>query len=124
MKKTILAIATIITLTVGNGFAQRNNRHDIPSVNNSRVDNTVEELQINRLDQIVGLTRKQENKIKKIENQYDRLISPNRRYHTYQGAQRLERQKQKEILDVLTPAQRQRLYAFQRTNNKRYNWKG
>lgn len=124
MKKTILAIATIITLTIGNGFAQRYKSYEIPanSVPNSRMDNSYEEFKINRLDKIVGLTRKQENQIKKIENRYDRLVSSNRR-STYQSVQRLEMQKQKEILSVLTPVQRQRLYAFQ-NGNKRNNWRG
>jgi Spy/CpxP family protein refolding chaperone len=127
MRKTILAIATIATLTVGNSFAQHNNRHGIPAVNNSRVDNAFEEFKINKLDEIVNLSRKQENKIKKIENHYDRLTSSNRRYSTYQGVQRLEQAKQKEILAVLTPAQRQRLFAYQhsgRFDNRRYNRRG
>jgi Zn-dependent M32 family carboxypeptidase len=128
MRKTIIAIATIVTLTVGTGFAQRNNRHEVPAVNNSRVDNAFEEFKINKLDEIVNLSRKQENKIKKIENHYDRLTSSNRRYNTYQGVQRLEQEKQKEILAVLTSAQRQRLFAYQqhgsRFDNRRYNRKG
>lgn len=125
MKKTILAIATIITLTVGNGFAQRYKGHTIPApaVSNSRADNFSEEFKINKLDQIVGLTRKQENKIKKIENNYDRLMSSNRKYNTYQGAQRMEQQKQKEILSVLTPVQRERLFAYQHPG-KRNGWRG
>ncbi|MCF2492059.1 hypothetical protein [Dyadobacter chenhuakuii] len=123
MKKTILAIATIITLTIGNSFAQRY-RHEVPAVNNSRGDNALEEYQINKLDQIVKLTRKQENKIKKIENHYDELMS-NRRYSSFQNAKRLEKAKQKDILEVLTPAQRQRLFAYQNSyNNGRYNRRG
>ncbi|TLV01010.1 hypothetical protein [Dyadobacter luticola] len=125
MKKTILAIATIITLTVGNGFAQRYNSHTIPAatVHSSRGDNAYEEFQINKLDQIVGLTRKQENKIKKIENHYDRLAASNRKYSTFQATQRLEQQKQKEIISVLTPVQRQRWFAFQ-NGGKRNGWRG
>jgi Spy/CpxP family protein refolding chaperone len=124
MRKTILAIATIIALTAGNGFAQRYKSHEIPAAasRNSRMDNSYEEYQINKLDKIVGLTRKQENKIKKIENHYDRMMSSNRR-STYQNVQRLELQKQKEILSVLTPVQRQRLYAFQNAG-KRNPWRG
>ncbi|WP_138477498.1 hypothetical protein [Dyadobacter bucti] len=127
MKKTILAIATIVTLTIGNSFAQRSYKHaEIPAVNNSRGDNAYEEFRINKLDQIVKLTRKQENRIKAIENRYDRLTSTNRRYSTYQGIKRLEEQKQKEILSVLTPAQRQRLFAYQNSNrfDNRYNRRG
>ncbi|MCF0061038.1 hypothetical protein MUK70_17520 [Dyadobacter chenwenxiniae] len=123
MKKTILAIATIITLTVGNSFAQRY-RHEAPAINNSRGDNAVEEYNINKLDEIVKLSRKQENKIKKIENHYDQLMS-NRRYSSFQNTQKLERSKQKDILEILTPAQRQRLFAYQNSFNKgRYNRRG
>ena len=123
MRKTILAIATIVTLTVGNGFAQRY-RHEVPAINNSRGDNAVEEYKINRLDEIVKLSRKQENKIKKIENHYDQLMS-SRRYSSFQNTQKLERAKQKDILEVLTPAQRQRLFAYQNNFNKgRYNRRG
>ena len=123
MRKTILAIATIVTLTVGNGFAQRY-RHEVPAIKNSRGDNAVEEYKINKLDEIVKLSRKQENKIKKIENHYDQLMS-NRRYSSFQNTQKLERAKQKDILEVLTPAQRQRLFAYQNNFNKgRYNRRG
>ena len=123
MRKTILAIATIVTLTIGNGFAQRY-RHEVPAVNNSRSDNAFEEYQINKLDQIVKLTRKQENKIKKIENHYDQLMS-NRRYGSFQNTKKLEKAKQNDILEVLTPVQRQRLFAYQNNyNNGRYNRRG
>ena len=124
MKKTILAIATIITLTVGNSFAQRY-RHEVPAVNNSRADNAYEEFRINKLDEIVKLSRKQENKIKKIENHYDRLMTSNKRFSNYQSTQRLEREKQRDILAVLTPAQRQRLIAYQSNfDNRRFNRRG
>ncbi|MCF2488297.1 hypothetical protein [Dyadobacter sp. CY347] len=123
MRKTILAIATIVTLTIGNAFAQRY-RHEVPAVNNSRSDNAFEEYQINKLDQIVKLTRKQENKIKKIENHYDQLMS-NRRYGSFQNTKKLEKAKQNDILEVLTPVQRQRLFAYQNNyNNGRYNRRG
>ncbi|WP_026632288.1 hypothetical protein [Dyadobacter alkalitolerans] len=123
MRKTILAIATIVTLTIGNSFAQRYG-HEVPAMNNSRSDNALEEYKINKLDQIVKLTRKQENKIKKIENHYDQLMS-NRRYSSYQNAQKLERAKQKDILEVLTKVQRQRLFSYQNSyNNGRYNRRG
>jgi Spy/CpxP family protein refolding chaperone len=123
MKKTILAIATIVTLTIGNSFAQRY-EHRVPAAKSARVDNAYEEMKINKLDEIVKLSRKQENQIKKIENKYDRLASPNRRYHTYQGMKRLEEEKQREILSVLTPVQRQRLFAYQHRYETRYNRRG
>jgi len=123
MRKIIFAIATIVTLTAGNTFAQRYNRPN-PAVIDARADNAAEEFKINKLDEIVKLTRKQENQIKKIENKYDRLTGRNQRYHTYQGMKRLEEEKQKEILDVLTPAQRQRLFAYQHRFDNRYNRRG
>nr|WP_295932840.1 hypothetical protein [uncultured Dyadobacter sp.] len=123
MRKTILAIATIVTLTIGNAFAQRYG-HEIPSTNKSRTDNAYEEFRINKLDEIVKLSRKQENQIKKIENKYDRLAGNSKRYHTYQGMKKLEEEKQREILSVLTPAQRQRLFAYQNRFENRYNRRG
>lgn len=128
MKKTIVAIATIIALTVGNSFAQHAyNRHEIPAVRNSRTDDINENIRISKLDEIVNLSRKQEKQLKRIEDHYDRLQSSDRRYNTYQAAQRLKSQKQQEILSVLTPAQRQRLYAYQhagRFDNRPYNRRG
>ncbi|GGM79316.1 hypothetical protein GCM10010967_08790 [Dyadobacter beijingensis] len=123
MKKIILAIAAIVTLTAGNTFAQRYNRPN-PVVIDARADNAYEEFQINKLDQIVKLSRKQENQIKKIENKYDRLAGKNKRFQTYQGMKRFEEEKQKEILAVLTPAQRQRLFAYQHRFENRYNRRG
>ena len=123
MKKIIFAIAAIVTLTAGNTFAQRYNRPN-PAVIDARADTAHEEFNINRLDEIVKLSRKQENQIKKIENKYDRLTGNNKRYHTFQGMKRLEAEKQKEILSVLTPAQRQRLFAYQQRYDNRYNRRG
>lgn len=113
MKKYILAIAVLATLSVGDSFAQRaviSGR----AVQNAQRDNAREEFQINKLDNIVKLTRKQENKIKKIENSYDRLMA-NSRVRNYK---QLEWNKQKEIMAVLTPVQRQRWMAYQ--NNPGY----
>ncbi len=123
MKKIIFAIAAIVTFTAGNTFAQRYNR-PAPVVIDARADNANEEFKINKLDEIVKLSRKQENQIKKIENKYDRLVGKNQRYHTYQGMKRLEEEKQKEILSVLTPAQRQRLFAYQQRFENRYHRRG
>ncbi|SDF01917.1 hypothetical protein SAMN04487996_108213 [Dyadobacter soli] len=122
MKKIIFAIAAIVTFTTGNTFAQR---YSQPAhvVIDAR-DNAAEEFKINKLDEIVKLSRKQENQIKKIENKYDRLAGRNQRYSTYQGMKRLEEEKQREILSVLTPAQRQRLFAYQHRFENRYNRRG
>ena len=134
MKKSILAIATIAILTVGNSFAQKGYQskgHDGPVYSNTRVDNSREELNINKLDNIVKLSRKQENEIKKIENYYDRVAANSRQVQTLQSLKRLEEQKQQDILKVLTPNQRQKLMAYQRAdkfdsrgrfdNNNKYN---
>lgn len=123
MKKLIFAIAAIVTFSAGNTFAQRYNRPN-PAVIDARADNAYEEFKINKLDEIVKLSRKQENQIKKIENKYDRLSGRNKRYQTYQGMKRLEQDKQREILSVLTPVQRQRLFAYQQRFEHRYNRRG
>ncbi|TDE18547.1 hypothetical protein [Dyadobacter psychrotolerans] len=124
MKKAIFAIAALAILTVGNGFAQKgypSKGHDVPVYSNGRLDNAIEEYQINQLDKIVKLTRKQENEIKKIENRYDRMAFNNRRGQS-QNTKRLEQQKQREILSVLTPVQHQRLMAYERAQKfDRYN---
>lgn len=123
MKKLIFAVAALVTLSAGNTFAQR---YSQPArvVIDARSDNAYEEYQINKLDQIVKLSRKQENQIKKIENKYDRLAGKNKRFQNYRSLQRLEVEKQKEILSVLTPVQRQRLFAYQQRFDNRYNRRG
>ena len=131
MKKTILAIATLAILTVGNSFAQKgflSKGHNGPGVSSERYDNRIEEYNINKLDKIVGLSRKQENKIKKIENAYDKMASRGRGAQSWQGQKRLEEQKQREIFSVLTPNQRQKLMAYQHAdkfdNRGRFNRRG
>lgn len=123
MKKLIFAVAALVTLSAGNTFAQR---YSQPArvVIDARADNAYEEYQINKLDQIVKLSRKQENQIKKIENKYDRLAGKNKRFQNNRSLQRLEVEKQKEILSVLTPVQRQRLFAYQQRFDNRYNRRG
>lgn len=115
MKKTIVTLAAFAILTIANVNAQRGQYPNTrpapaPHVENPRLDNALEELSINRLDNIVKLTRKQENEIKKIENQYDRLFR-NRRLSQFEY-QRLQREKQQDIWSVLTPTQRQRWTAY------------
>jgi Spy/CpxP family protein refolding chaperone len=117
MKKIILSIALLAALIVGNAHAQygrayQNKPRPVPS---SQTDNRFEEMQINKLDKIVGLSRKQENKIKKIEDRYDRLMSGRRT----PNLKELQWKKQQDIMEVLTPAQRQRLMAFQ--NSARFD---
>ncbi|MDF7822282.1 hypothetical protein P1X15_32010 [Runella sp. MFBS21] len=113
MKKTILAIATLAILSIANVNAQRGSYQvpSAPQINNPRLDNKLEELSINHLDNIVKLSRKQENEIKRIENQYDRLLKGRRL--SSRDIERLQNEKQKDIWSVLTPAQRERLVAYQ-----------
>ncbi|MCF0056230.1 hypothetical protein [Dyadobacter sp. CY356] len=121
MKKIILSIALLATLTVGSSYAQQGRAYGNRPVPNARIDNNFEEFQINKLDKIVGLTRKQENKIKNIENRYDRVIVGRRT----PNLKETQWKKQQEIMAVLTPAQRDRLMAFQRGNQfDRYNRRG
>ena len=137
MKKTILAIAAFAIFTVGNSFAQQgypSKGHNVPAVSAARYDNAAEEYNINKLDRIVGLTSKQENQIKKIENNYDRIANSGRRNQTLESLKRLEEQKQSEIFSVLTLNQRQKLIAYQNAdkfnnrgrsdNNGKFNRKG
>jgi Spy/CpxP family protein refolding chaperone len=131
MKKTILAIAALAIFTVENSFAQKPSNYkgahsQAPTVYHA--DNTYEEYSINQLDNIVNLSRKQENEIKQIENRYDRIAAGSRRSQTLQSLKHLELQKQQDILAVLTPAQHQRLVAYERGSkygrNNRSNWRG
>ncbi|HAK79264.1 hypothetical protein FHS57_004268 [Runella defluvii] len=123
MKKTIVTIAAFAILGIANVNAQRDYRPApaAPQAANPRVDNALEELNINRLDNVVKLTRKQENEIKRIEDRYDRLFR-NRRLSQFEY-QRLQREKQQDIWSVLTPAQRDRWTAYhhsQRFDNRPY----
>ncbi|MBE9461749.1 hypothetical protein ACFP1I_31015 [Dyadobacter subterraneus] len=121
MKKIILSIALLATLTVGNSYAQQGRAYRNRPVPNAQIDNNFEEFQINKLDNIVGLSRRQENKIKKIENHYDRLTAGRRT----PNLKELQWKKQQEIMAVLTPAQRERLMAFQHGNKfDRHNRRG
>ena len=120
MKKIILAAAVILSVTVGNSFAQKAYFNDRKPVYNSRGDNRNDEFNINKLDKIVGLSRKQENRIMKIENKYDRLFSAR-----YANPRELNWKKEQEIMNVLTPVQRQRLVAFQNGRpNPNFNRRG
>jgi len=119
MKKTIFAIAALAIFSVGSSFAQypsSNKGHNVPQVKTYRADNAFEEYNINQLDNIVKLSRKQQNEIKHIENRFDRIAANGRKIQTLQSLKRLEQQKQQEILAVLTPIQHQRLLAYEQGN--------
>lgn len=122
MKKTLIAAITLLTLTTGATFAQRvysapyDNR---PQYGGSRYDNdqAQDELKIDRLDALVGLSRRQEKQLRKIENNYDSQMASARL--TSDGYRQLMRRKRQDMLAVLTSAQRDRLFASRQNN--RYN---
>ncbi len=102
MKKTILAIATLVILTIVTASAQRGPRpHHKP---HARIDNDRRRDKISQLDQRLNLTPDQKNELQKIENRYHDRLDKNRLEH-----QNLKQAKRKEVLSVLTPEQRQRL---------------
>ncbi|HEV7382796.1 MAG TPA: hypothetical protein VGN64_23535 [Dyadobacter sp.] len=124
MKKTIIAIAAVAIFSIGNSFAQRHTPNE-RGYRYERNDNAREEYEINKLDRIVNLSRKQQNAIKKIENRYDQLAVRNRRPVSMQQKRTWEIQKQHEIMAVLTPKQQQRLLVYERTQkgSPQDNWK-
>jgi Spy/CpxP family protein refolding chaperone len=113
MKKTIIAAITLLTLTAGASFAQRNypSPYNRPAPANSPRDEYREELKIDRIDAIVGLSRRQEKQLHKIEDNYDRMMATSRM--TPDGARQLQLRKRQDMLAVLTSAQRDRLFAQQ-----------
>ena len=62
----------------------------------------------------VGLSRRQEKEVRKIENNYDRLMTTSRL--TPDGLRQLQIRKRQDILAVLTSSQRDRLFAAQQNN--------
>lgn len=121
MKKIILAVIVVLSVTAGSSFAQKAYYNGYKPVPNSRTENRYDDdLNINKLDKIVGLTRKQENHIRKIENKYDHLAAGR-----YANLRELNWKKEQEIVNVLTASQRQRLYAFQNGHmNNKHNRRG
>lgn len=138
MKTLILTFALVATLTTGNVFAQRGPAQRGPAQSFpdpyakpapaaqpkmvTRVDNAVDMIQIDQLDRIVNLSFQQEKELNRIENRYDKLIAKANKRPFGQNIQQLEWQKQQEVLAVLTPAQRQKLIAYQ--NGNQFNRRG
>ncbi|WP_018619591.1 hypothetical protein [Spirosoma luteum] len=126
MKKTIITALTLFSLATGVTFAQsayprpvdnRARQGQAPRYNN---DQYQDELKIDRLDALVGLSRRQEKQVRKIENNYDHLMATSR--PTPDGYRQLQLRKRQDILAVLTSAQRDRLFAAQQVQpNSRYN---
>ncbi|KAA9349280.1 hypothetical protein [Larkinella humicola] len=124
MKKTIIALATVALLSTGVSMAQRTynpnaNRNPAPYSNTnpgSRYDDVKEDIKIDRLDAIVNLSRKQEKELKRIEDRYDTRENISLQRRNPKIYQRIQAQKQTEILNVLTPKQREKWFAFQQSN--------
>ena len=82
---------------------------------NPHIDDAQDWYRIERLDEIVNLSHPQKRQLKRIEDQYDRLgLTPGGRLNP-QDAQRLQWQKKQEVMGVLNPIQRDRLYAFEQS---------
>ncbi|GAB3544241.1 hypothetical protein [Spirosoma fluminis] len=116
MKKTIAAALTFFALTTTVIFAQGvysrpyNNRPQYGGTRYDR-DQHQDDLKIDRIDAIVGLSRRQEKQLHKIEDNYDRMFATSRL--TPDGYRQLQLRKRQDILAVLTSAQRDRLFAQQ-----------
>lgn len=122
MIKTIAAALTLFALASGATFAQGvysrpfDNRPAQGAQYNN--DQYQDELKIDRIDALVGLTRRQEKQLRKIENNYDQLMARSRM--TPDGYRQVQLRKRQDILAVLTSAQRDRLFAVQQPN-RTYN---
>lgn len=117
MKKTIAAAITLFSLATSVTFAQGvysrpyNNRP--PQYGGSRYDRdqVQDEIKIDRIDAIVGLSRKQEKQMHKIEDSYDHIQTTSRL--TPDGLRQLQLRKRQDMLAVLTSSQRDRLFSAQ-----------
>jgi Spy/CpxP family protein refolding chaperone len=124
MKKTIIAAFAFVLMTAGATMAQRgysapfDNRGPRGGNPSYDRDQFQDELKIERLDALVGLSRKQERELHRIEDRYDQQIARTRM--TPEGYRRFNEQKRNEFLSVLTRPQRERLFVTQQ-NNRRNN---
>ncbi len=124
MKKTIAAALTLFTLATGVTFAQgvysrpfdnRPPQYGGPQYDRDQVQ---DELKIDRLDALVGLSRRQEKQLHKIEDNYDQQMATARM--TPDGYRQVKLRKRQDMLAVLTSSQRDRLFATQQPTT-RYN---
>ncbi|RCR70616.1 hypothetical protein [Larkinella punicea] len=136
MKTTIITLVTLAFLSTGTAMAQRgydNDRYPAPNprydndrngrYDNQRRDDIQEDIKIDRLDAIVGLSRRQERELKRIEDRYDYREMEAARRRDPQAYQYTLRRKNQEMMAVLTPFQRERLFAYQqqyRRNDRGY----
>ncbi|WP_020598070.1 hypothetical protein [Spirosoma panaciterrae] len=123
MKKTIATALTFFafatTVTFAQGVYSKPFDNRAPQYGGQRYDRDQiqDELKIDRIDAIVGLTRRQEKQLHKIEDNYDRIMQTSRM--TPDGLRQLQLRKRQDMLAVLTSVQRDRLFAAQ--SNNRYN---
>ena len=125
MKKTIAAALTFIALSTGVTFAQRgypapqqpsryggqpSGQYGGPRYD---ADQAQDNLKIDRIDAIVGLSRRQEKQLHRIEDAYDQQMARSRM--TPDAYRQLQLRKRQDMLAILTPAQRDRLFAHQST---------
>ncbi|GAB2598540.1 hypothetical protein [Spirosoma areae] len=130
MKKTLIAAFAFLTLTTGVSLAQRvysrpfDNRPPQYGGRGYDQDQNRDELKIERIDDIVGLSRRQEKQLHKIEDQYDRQMATSRL--TPDGYRQLQLRKRQDMMAVLTSAQRDRLFVQQqyRPRNAPYGRRG
>jgi len=119
MKKTIAAALTLFTLATGVTFAQGvysrpyNNRPTQTAGPRYTNDQFQDDLKIDRVDALVNLSRRQEKQLRKIEENYDKLMATSRT--TPDGYRQIQLRKRQDMLAVLTSAQRDRLFAAQQT---------
>lgn len=120
MKKTLIAAFSLFVLTAGSSMAQRvyqrpfDNRppaYGNQGYPNDPNDEFRDELKIERLDALVGLSRRQEKQLHRIEDNYDHLFATSR--FTPQGLRQARARKRDEMLSVLNRSQRERLVAAQ-----------
>lgn len=134
MNSPLLFAAFLLTLTGGGATAQQPNsrydhvgtyttmdpRYNAPSTgpsygnqSGSRYDNDRRQdlFQVRQLDRIVNLTNRQKRDLLNIENYYDRELSLASRNPNIQ--QRLLWQKSQDVIALLSPPQRNRLFAFE-----------
>ncbi len=120
MKKTLIAAFSLFVLTAGSSMAQRvyqrpfDNRppaYGNQGYPNDPNDEFRDELKIERLDALVGLSRRQEKQLHRIEDNYDHLFATSR--FTPEGLRQARARKRDEMLSVLNRSQRERLFAAQ-----------
>ncbi|MEZ0542347.1 hypothetical protein [Fibrella arboris] len=129
MNSPLLFAAILVTLTGGATLAQQPNaRYDHTPYNNTDpryngpgygnqgggrydADRRQDLFKVRELDRIVDLSRRQKKDLLTIENYYDREMS--QAFRNPGAQQRILWQKSQDVLQILTPAQRNRLFAFE-----------